>query len=179
MSDNILPDNGRRLIIHLKECVQALTPHAHANPNVALDESNEGANRLCEAVEVILTHGIRIKEFNGMVPLWGFLERLEILTPPCIPLRNTVGAVASIASLRSPIARARAWIRQILNAGSLDESAMFMMAQSQLMRSFYYPGAILLNPEEGMGLVRTALSYFCLKKCILWVKCLTVVCFVS
>lgn len=153
-----MPDNGRKLILHLKECVQALTPHAHENPNVALGETHLGANRLCEAVEVILTHGIRIKEFNGMVPLWGFLERLEILTPPCIPLRNTVGAIASVASLRSPVARARAWIRQILNAGSLDESAMFMMAQSQLLRSFYYPGAILLNPEEGMALVSRLLS---------------------
>ena len=158
MSNNTLPDNGRKLILNLKECVQALTPHAHENPTVALDESHQGANRLCEAVEVIFTHGIRIKEFNGMVPLWGFLERLEILTPPCIPLRNTVGAVASIATLRSPIARARAWIRQILNAGALDESAMFMMAQSQLLRSFYYPGAVLLNPEEGMGLVSMLLS---------------------
>ena len=148
-----MPDNGRRLIIQLKECIQRLTPHAHQNPTVCLTEKNEDAQHLCEAIEVILMHGIKIREYNGAIPLWSFLERLENLTPPCIPLRNTIGAVASMTAFRNPIAKARAWIRQILNAGHLDESAMFMMAQSGLLRTYYNPGAILLNAEEGMGLV--------------------------
>lgn len=120
---------------------------------MSLNEQNADTQRFCEALEVIFLHGIKIKEFSGAIPLWAFLERLENLQPPCIPLRNTIGAVASMPTFRTPIAKARAWIRQILNAGHLDESAMFMMAQVQLLRTYYNPGAILLNAEEGMGLV--------------------------
>lgn len=148
-----LPDNGRRLIIQLKECGQRLTQLVHDDPSSTANEKNADAQRFCEAVEVIFLHGIKIKEYNGAIPLWAFLERLENLQPPCIPLRNTIGAVASMPTFRNPIAKARAWIRQVLNAGHLDESAMFMMAQSQLLRMYYNPGAILLNAEEGMGLV--------------------------
>lgn len=152
-----LPDNGRRFVIQLKECVQRLAQHAQENPTTTFNEQNADTQRFCEALEVIFLHGIKIKEFSGAIPLWAFLERLENLQPPCIPLRNTIGAVASMPSFRTPIAKARAWIRQILNAGHLDESAMFMMAQSQLLRAYYNPGAILLNAEEGMGLVRLAI----------------------
>jgi len=144
----IVPDNGRRLVIQLKECVQRL-----ASNNVVFTEKDQDAQSFCSALEVILLHGIKISEFNGAIPLWAFLERLENLTPPCIPLRNTIGAVASMPTFRTPIAKARAWIRQVLNAGHLDESVMFMMAQAQLLRTYYNAGAILLNAEEGMGLV--------------------------
>ena len=146
-----LPENGRQFVVNLKECAHRLASQPKDGP--APDQNNSAAVALSEAIELILTHGIKIREFDGNMPLWGFLERLEILTPPCIPLRNTVGAVASIPSLRTPIARARAWVRQILNAGSTDEAVMFMMAQLQLLRSFYNPGAVLLNSEEGVGLV--------------------------
>ena len=151
-------EGGRRLIQRLKDYIERLTQQLHdsqaQNTNCAFDETNEVALNLCETIEVTLTHGIKIREFNGNIPLWGFLERLEILTPPCIPLRNTVGAVASISTLRNPIARARAWVRQILNEKHVDESVMFMMAQTMLLKSFYFPGAMLLNPELGVALVR-------------------------
>lgn len=155
----IVPDNGRRLVIQLKECVQRLTSH-----DTAMTEKDQDAQSFCSALEVILLHGIKISEFNGAIPLWAFLERLENLTPPCIPLRNTIGAVASMPTFRTPIAKARAWIRQVLNAGHLDESVMFMMAQSQLLRTYYYAGALLLNAEEGMGLVSQSQFMCCFKR---------------
>lgn len=61
---------------------------------------------------------------------------------------NTIGAVACISSLRSPMAKARAWIRQVLNAGALEESLTFIIAQTNLLRSFYYPNALLCTSEE-------------------------------
>jgi hypothetical protein len=148
MSEGAL-HSGQTLIRQLKECLQHLL--TLPQPQI-FDKSCAEAVSFCDNLEAVFVHGIKIKEFNG-VPLWGFLERLEILIPTCIPLRNTVGAVASVPSLHSPMARARAWVRQILNDGHIDEAVMFMMAQSQLVRAFYYPGALLMNQEEGPALV--------------------------
>lgn len=160
--------NARRLTVRLRDCLQRLIPLLHATPStttnpavpvtVSVNQDNHYAVALCDTLEAIFMHGIKIKEFNG-VPLWGFLERLEILIPPCIPLRNTVGAVASIGALRTPIAKARAWVRQILNDGHIDEAVMFMMSQNELLRAFYSPGALLLSAEEGTALVRNYLHF--------------------
>ena len=146
------PNNGRQLVIKLRDCQRCLVPASHASPPKVLDQTSAEAVALCDAVEKILLYGIKMKEFNG-VPFWGLLEKLEVLMPPCIPLRNTVGAVASISSLKNTVARARAWVRQILNDGHIDEAVMFIMAQSKLLQSYYNPDAVLLSPEDGPTLV--------------------------
>ena len=103
---------------------------------------------------------IKITEFKGIVPLWGLLERLEgasacKTTPPSIqiPLRNSVGAVASMHNLRTPLAKARGWIRQVLNAKQLDTCLQAILFNSsvdsnKLLNYFYYNHAIFHNTED-------------------------------
>jgi len=95
-----------------------------------------------------------VKEFHGVVPFWGLLERLETLQPPCLALRNSVGAVACIPSLRTPIAKARGWIRQVLNVRGLEESLSVIVKQNRLLPSFYMQDSIMCHPEEVTALVR-------------------------
>ena len=63
---------------------------------------------------------MKFQEFCGVLPFWGLLERLETTTPPLFEVRNSVGAVACVSSLRTPVGRARGWIRQALNTCSLE-----------------------------------------------------------
>lgn len=145
----------RQIILHLKNSAAKLTPFLHAN--VLLDESNTHAVDLCTALEICFFYGIRVKEFGGRVPLWGLLERLEALSPPCIPLRNSVGAVASIHSLRSPLAKARGWIRQVLNnKGSVEASIQALVQRPELLKSFFLPQSIFLQPTDVSILVCTS-----------------------
>lgn len=80
-------DANRNLILKLQDSVRKLTPAAHSKDAAPLNESNPLAINLCESLEMIFIHGMKIREFNGNLPLWGLLERMEIMTPPCIPLR--------------------------------------------------------------------------------------------
>jgi hypothetical protein len=154
---DIVSGSGKAIIVYISDSLQKLVLPATDHAATA-DQSNPHAETLCTGIEAALLHGIKMKEFNG-IPLWGLLERLEILTPPCIPLRNTVGAVATISSLRSPLARARGWVRQVLNDGHVDEVVQFMMSQTQLLRSFYNSGSLLLEAEDGHALVSSPKYY--------------------
>ena len=97
--------------------------------------------------------GIKIREFHGIVPFWGLLERLETLNPPSQAIRNSVGAVACIPSLRTPIAKSRGWIRQILNARGLEDSLIAIYNQQGLVSSFYNSDALLCHAEDVTALV--------------------------
>lgn len=103
------------------------------------DEKNSHAHNLCSAIEKCIFHGIyittsifaisglqlmvtgiKITEFCGVMPFWGLLERLETSTPPLYEVRNSVGAVACMQLLRTPVGRSRGWIRQALNGYTLE-----------------------------------------------------------
>eukprot|EP01038_Epipyxis_sp_PR26KG_P013889 gene13889-18626_t len=143
----------RGLLLNLKDHIKQLMPFAHKKEVTLIDETNKEAVLLCDAIEQILLYNIKVKEFHNNIPLWGLLERLEILTPPCIILRNTVGAVACIPSLKSPLAKARGWVRQILNSNGLDEAIQFFLSQTNLMRSYYNLDSFFTQNEEAVALV--------------------------
>jgi RUN domain len=124
--------------------------NTNAAVSCQLNETLPAAVELCTVIEICLLHGIKLKEFHGVVPLWGLLERLETMqssvsintapsnaqsvqssaaASPSVTnsgsagapsgaqvLWQAVGAVARMSSLRTPLARARGWIRQVLNA---------------------------------------------------------------
>lgn len=139
-------------------------PYVHRKELQYLTETHIEVQRLCEVLELILFHGLKISEFQGQVVFWGLLERLEVITPPCIPLRNSVGAIACIGTLRTPLGKARGWIRQSLNSQSLEESVQFMLSQTHnWVSKFYYPDALLCQKEEGSMLVAVirSLKIFC------------------
>jgi hypothetical protein len=157
------PEFRRQLLLQLKDTFKQLTPLAHkqtSSPATSakegnassisdfLTESNPLLQTLCMQLEFIFLHGMKFKEFQNTIPFWGLLERLEVLTPPSIPLRNAVGAVACISQLRTPLAKARGWIRQCLNSHTLDDNVTFMCSQQTWIGKFYYPEAIVAVKED-------------------------------
>lgn len=149
----------RQILLHLKNCSFQLTKFVHSNN--LLDISLQPVQDLCTAIELCLIYGMKINEFNGKIPLWFLLEKLESLSPPCIPLRNTIGAVASMHTLRTSIGKSRGWIRQILNTkGGLDEALTVIVNNQNLLRSFYYPHSVLTDKDDSLILVSLLDSIF-------------------
>lgn len=138
------------------------------------------AMELCRALEICFFYGAKTNELGGANALWCFLERLENSSPPCIPLRNAVGAVASVSSLRTSMAKARGWIRQILNTkGGLDVSISSMInlvssstsnpnasTKNDLLASFFYPFSILHDHDDAIILVSCQFFYLLMSKLI-------------
>jgi hypothetical protein len=142
--------------LNLKDCTRKLTPYIHEGTNgITFDEKNPHALELCSRIEKCFFHGhlppaiephstestsfslhsgIKITEFYGTFPFWGLLERLETSVPPILPVRNSVGAVACISTLRTPIGKARGWIRQALNSQCLE----VMIGKTHLTSSFFF-----------------------------------------
>eukprot|EP01041_Mallomonas_annulata_P001496 gene1496-2883_t len=149
----------RNLLISLKDCIFKLTPLLHqSEAGGILDEKVPAANALCSAVEHCLLQGIKIREFHGIVPFWGLLERLESLDPPSIVIRNSVGAVACIPTLHTPLARARGWIRQILNVRGLEDALQAIQSHRKLVSTFYTFDAIMNHPEDFTALIAVVRS---------------------
>lgn len=149
----------RQQVLNLKDAGRILVPYSHSKQRRFISVDFPEVLHLCNLLEVILLHGIKIKEFQGIVPLWGLLERLEVLQPPCIALRNTVGAVSCAGNLRNQLSKGRGWIRQSLNSQNLDESLQFMISQTQWLSKFYYPEAILLSRDDSTALVAVVRSF--------------------
>lgn len=86
----------------------------------------------------------------GVIPFWAFLERVERIplaagagggasrTGPrerrLSSVRNTVGAVASLSNVSTPLGRARAWIRQCLVCKSLEACVAALLDQERLVK---------------------------------------------
>ena len=143
-----IPENRTKILLRLKDAARALTPYAHQLPAgiQGLNEQIPEAYELCNLIEVCLLHGIRIREFHGVVPLWGLLERLDALYVTPHPTSNSsssnsststsnsnssssssgsgkslVSVVSSLSRLRTPLSKARGWIRHALNRRAVDE----------------------------------------------------------
>jgi hypothetical protein len=43
-------------------------------------------------IEICLMHGIRVKEYHGILPLWTLLERLRLLTPQVVASMSTINS---------------------------------------------------------------------------------------
>lgn len=97
--------------------------------------------------------GIKINEFYGTLPFWGLLEQLESVIPPIITIRNSVGAVACIPSLRTPTGKTRGWIRQALNTHCIEETITIIENNKKMLNFFYSSNAILACPDDFTVLV--------------------------
>ncbi|CAM9814124.1 unnamed protein product [Ectocarpus sp. 6 AP-2014] len=123
---------------------------------------------LCVAIEQCLFHRIRVKDF-GVIPFWAFLERVERL-PLTIggggagrpgprerrlaSVRNTVGAVASLSNVSTPLGRARAWVRQCLVCKCLESCVAALLEEDRLVKVFYEPTALARCREGSIILLR-------------------------
>lgn len=57
--------------------------------------------------QLCLMHGMRIKEYHGVIPFWGLLERLEAENRTSAQNRVAIVNVAQLSCLRTPLAKAR------------------------------------------------------------------------
>jgi hypothetical protein len=151
-------ESRKSLILRLKDAINLLMPFIHKkktpkDSNVGdkfyfTEEMNE-VQSLLEILEIIFLHGSKIKEFQGQIALWGLLERLEMVNPPCQALRNSIGAICCVPILRTLLGKARAFIRQSLNSGSLEEVFVFFSLHiADWMNKFYYPQAIFCQKDD-------------------------------
>ncbi|CAM9347045.1 unnamed protein product, partial [Ectocarpus sp. 13 AM-2016] len=123
---------------------------------------------LCVAIEQCLFHRIRVKDF-GVIPFWAFLERVERLPLTTggggagrpgpherrlASVRNTVGAVASLSNVSTPLGRARAWIRQCLVCKCLEPCVAALLEEDRLVKVFYEPTALARCREGSIILLR-------------------------
>ncbi|CAB1111428.1 unnamed protein product [Ectocarpus sp. CCAP 1310/34] len=123
---------------------------------------------LCVAIEQCLFHRIRVKDF-GVIPFWAFLERVERLPLTMgeggagrpgprerrlASVRNTVGAVASLSNVSTPLGRARAWIRQCLVCKCLESCVAALLEEDRLVKVFYEPTALARCREGSIILLR-------------------------
>ncbi|CAM9772685.1 unnamed protein product, partial [Discosporangium mesarthrocarpum] len=74
-----------------------------------------------------------------------------------VAVRNTVGAVASLRKVRTPLGRARGWVRQCLVSKCLEPCLSTMLREEQLIQTFYEPTALLRSLDD-LGLLLTLCS---------------------
>lgn len=179
--------------LRLKDAARKLTPFAHQQSTSVpvtnainagnhagyvqrLDEHVSEAYELCTLIEICLMSGIRVREFQGVMPLWGLLERLvsvqSLMGKSASPKRGTtqetamlnssvntqkngtsslhatVETVARMTCLRTPIAKSRGWIRHALNSRVLDDCLSTLLQESKILSLFYSPDAILSHPDN-------------------------------
>jgi len=122
------------------------------NDDWILNEKNEFVNKICEIIEKIFIEGIKILEFHNQIPLWGLFEQLDVVNndPIVYPsLRINMDIVSSHHEyLRTPIAKARAMIRQCLNCHCIDDMVSCVVKHQQLVSHFYYQHSIFYSKED-------------------------------
>ena len=57
-----------------------------------LNENVPEALDVLYLIEICLMHGIRVKEYHGILPLWTLLERLRLLTPQVVASMSTINS---------------------------------------------------------------------------------------
>ena len=69
------------------------SPFSTANTKKEHPKLDENIPDVCEflsLLEICFMHGIRVKEFHGVLPLWTLLERLRLLTPQVVASMSVV-----------------------------------------------------------------------------------------
>jgi hypothetical protein len=68
-----------------------------------LDESIADVCEFLSLLEICFMHGIRVKEFHGVLPLWTLLERLRLLTPQIVASMSVIDTNEGGGSSKSDI----------------------------------------------------------------------------
>lgn len=149
----------KALLLSMKDCAHKLMPYVHeASDYTKLSEKNAETVRLCSAIEKCIFHGIRISEFYGTMPFWGLLQRTTLSKSVNQKFIEGLEQVSQLSNLRTPIAKARAWIRYMLNKGLLEESLRYILSHSRLLPFFYHSNSIMFNVDDSKILLAIAVS---------------------
>ncbi|XP_069549797.1 RUN and FYVE domain-containing protein 2 isoform X1 [Brachyistius frenatus] len=102
-------------------------------------------------MEHCLKHGLRVKKsFLGFnKSLWGPLELVEKLCPEAAEIS---ASVRDLPGLKTPLGRARAWLRLALMQKRLADYLRLLITRKDLLSDFYENSALMLE-EEGAVIV--------------------------
>nr|KAG5685667.1 hypothetical protein BaRGS_012430 [Batillaria attramentaria] len=100
-------------------------------------------------LEHVLRHGLKPKK--GMLSrkkeFWWVLENVEKIAPEAAEITTSV---RDMPNIKTPLGRARAWLRLAMMQKSLADYFKIMVEKKdELLNEFYEPGAFMLE-EEGM-----------------------------
>ncbi|KAM4602659.1 RUN and FYVE domain-containing protein 2 isoform 2-T2 [Polymixia lowei] len=116
-----------------------------------LDSDYPPLQQFFVVMEHCLKHGLRVKKsFLGFnKSLWGPLELVEKLCPEAAEIS---ASVRDLPGLKTPLGRARAWLRLALMQKRLADYLRLLITRKDLLSDFYEPSAVMLE-EEGAVIV--------------------------
>ncbi|XP_028298866.1 RUN and FYVE domain-containing protein 2 isoform X2 [Gouania willdenowi] len=116
-----------------------------------LDSDYPPLQQFFVVMEHCLKHGLRVKKsFLGFnKSLWGPLELVEKLCPEAAEIS---ASVRDLPGLKTPLGRARAWLRLALMQKRLADYLRLLITRKDLLNDFYESSALMLE-EEGAVIV--------------------------
>ncbi|CAG05677.1 unnamed protein product [Tetraodon nigroviridis] len=116
-----------------------------------LDSDYPPLQQFFVVMEHCLKHGLKVKKsFLGFnKSLWGPLELVEKLCPEAAEIS---ASVRDLPGLKTPLRRARAWLRLALMQKRLADYLRLLITRKDLLSDFYETSALMLE-EEGAVIV--------------------------
>uniref|UniRef100_A0A8C7Y332 RUN and FYVE domain containing 2 n=2 Tax=Oryzias sinensis TaxID=183150 RepID=A0A8C7Y332_9TELE len=116
-----------------------------------LDSDYPPLQQFFVVMEHCLKHGLKVKKsFLGYnKSLWGPLELVEKLCPEAAEIS---ASVRDLPGLKTPLGRARAWLRLALMQKRLADYLRLLITRKDLLSDFYETSALMLE-EEGAVIV--------------------------
>ncbi|XP_036403374.1 RUN and FYVE domain-containing protein 2 isoform X3 [Megalops cyprinoides] len=116
-----------------------------------LDSDYPPLQQFFVVMEHCLKHGLKVKKsFLGYnKSLWGPLELVEKLCPEA---GEIAASVRDLPGLKTPLGRARAWLRLALMQKKLADYLRCLITRKELLSEFYESSAVMLE-EEGAVIV--------------------------
>ncbi|XP_043917158.1 protein RUFY3-like [Protopterus annectens] len=100
-------------------------------------------------MEHCLKHGLKVKKtFLGQnKSFWGPLELVEKLVPEAAEIATSV---KELPGIRTPVGRARAWLRLALMQKKLSDYMKALINRKDLLSEFYEPSALMMEEESAV-----------------------------
>ncbi|BFZ17211.1 hypothetical protein BsWGS_20250 [Bradybaena similaris] len=136
----------------IKELIDSSLAHGRM-----LDDDYIPLQQFFVVLEHVLIHGLKAKKgiLSNKKEFWWVLESIEKTAPEAAQITTSAREMPNI---RTPLGRARAWMRLALMQKSLADYFKLMIEnRDTLLQEFYEPGAFMLE-EEGMVLAGLLIS---------------------
>lgn len=139
------------------------------SPDLLLTSDKPQVEKFLVCLETCMIFGARSKEFLGVVPLWGYLEMLDTVSSNA-SIRSVISTITRLQKIRTPLAKARAFLRQCLNSRELDVCLEAMRNHRGISSKYFTNASILSNDNELTILVIVVILFlfiFCSSICII------------
>ncbi|XP_046366555.1 RUN and FYVE domain-containing protein 2-like isoform X2 [Haliotis rufescens] len=134
--------NVSKLIV--KELIDSSLAHGRM-----LDDDHVPLQQFFVVLEHVLRHGLKPRKgiLRDRKEFWGVLEAFEKFAPEAGEITTSV---RDMPHIKTPLGRARAWIRLALMQKTLADYFKIMIEKKDNMLSDYYEGGALMMEDEGM-----------------------------